>query len=467
MLKTYLKNFKPENLLIPLSIFSFLPFLILFYYLHPIADDYFFWDRINHTGFYTALKSLYINWSGRFFSHAELLLSPYIFRTLEGYKILTMLLMVLYFSALYLFVSEFTRKHLSRKEAFIISLSIFFLYLYKMNTVGQGFFWLTSVVVYHNSMIFLMLFFVSYYKLICSSSFISKILFTVISCFLTIAVCASNEVSMVFLCLILILFFILSLFRKTISISLIFILVCAILTVYIDMVSPGTIMRADAFAGNENFIFSFFSSFKELFYYLFKWIFLSPLIPVTFILLPVLLKFKKEILPVDTFFKVSPFYIFLFGGLLLYSGFFVAFYGQGKVPFGRTINIIYFQFLIIWFYIVISMLIHFSGKIKFLQDKTPKYFYVLSFIIILFYISKANNIKTAYTDVLFGDAKNFDNELSERYKTIYESPADSVIVKKITKIPASLFLYDISPDPENIQNKWYAKHFKKKSIQTQ
>jgi len=109
-------SLKYSNLLISIFFLSLLPFLILFIYIHPVADDYFFIDRLNNAGFISALKSVYHNWSGRFFSHAELLLFPQIFKTLDGYKIFALVSMLALFGCLYLFISEFTQRKISKKE---------------------------------------------------------------------------------------------------------------------------------------------------------------------------------------------------------------------------------------------------------------------------------------------------------------------------------------------------------------
>ena len=163
MTKTDTKNFKFENYLILLILFSVLPFVILFIYNHPSADDFFFFTRAEKAGFFSALKSLYFVWSGRIFTHAQLLLYPMIFKTFLGYKIFTLVLMILYFIVLHFLVKEFTGKNLSKKDMFLVSLSVFFLYLYQMSIIGEGLYNFTSVVVYHNTVMLLMLFLIFYH----------------------------------------------------------------------------------------------------------------------------------------------------------------------------------------------------------------------------------------------------------------------------------------------------------------
>ena len=77
---------------------------------------------------------------------------------------------------------------------------------------------------------------------------------------------------------------------------------------------------------------------------------------------------------------------------------------------------------------------------------------------------KDNNIKTAYTDLMFGVAKEYDVQIMNRNKLITESSSDTIAVKKLKNVPRSMFYYDISEDPSVIYNQWYSKYFKKKAI---
>lgn len=464
MTKINTKNFKFENFLIPLALFSILPFVILFIYNHPSADDFFFFTRAERAGFFSALKSLYFVWSGRIFTHAQLLLYPMIFKTFLGYKIFTLFLMILYFIVLHYMVKEFTGKNLSKKEMFLISFSVFFLYLYQMSVIGEGLYNFTSVVVYHNTVILMMLFLIFYNRIVKSKSNLSIFSYTLVCCILAFAVCLSNEVPLMTLGILTFIFLINNTLDKKWNWSLFLIIIAAAIATYIDFASPGTIQRKDVFPGNRDFVFSFMSSFSALFSFLFSWIILTPILPVTVLLLPVLSKLSDNEDQIPGIFKIPPVLVLLIGGFLIYAGFFVSYYGLGKPPFGRITNILYFEFLITWFYFVITLIKYLSGKFNYSFKLIPKYISILSFAVILLFLIKDNNIQTAYTDLIFGVAKQYDVQIEDRNKLITGSTSDTVAVKKLKNVPRSMFYYDISEDPSVIYNQWYSKYFKKKAI---
>lgn len=457
-------SLKYSNLLISIFFLSLLPFLILFIYIHPVADDYFFIDRLNNAGFISALKSVYHNWSGRFFSHAELLLFPQIFKTLDGYKIFALVSMLALFGCLYLFISEFTQRKISKKEKLIFTLSVIFLYLYQMSSVGQGFYWFLSYAVYHNTIIFLLLFFISFNRLTNSNSGINKIYYTILCCFLAVAVGGSNEISMIILNSLLLLFILKNIYLKKWNWSLFLIFLTLLFTTYIVMSSSGTEHRANVFSGNRNFTESFLNSFPELFKNLFSWSFLSPLFAVTFLLIPVFVKLNNDKFQTSLFFKNPPFFLFVISLLILNAGFFISYYGLGRIPYDRTINFIYFLFLILWFYNVINLIVYFEEKHKLRVSIIPKYYFAAGILVVILYLFKDNNIKYAYEDLMNGTAVAYDKEQDDRYKIIEACKSDTCEVDKLNNLPKSFFMFDISKDPGSIYNKWYSKYYKKNVI---
>ncbi len=141
-----------------------LPFLILCFYNQPTPEDFVFGNETNKLGFLKAQEFFYNNWSGRFFSYAVLSLNSLIFTFTEGYKITTILFMLLFISIFVLLFSAFFKREINFSEILILSLSVLFLYFYKAPSISEGFYWLTSTVIYHLGFILICIFLISYQK---------------------------------------------------------------------------------------------------------------------------------------------------------------------------------------------------------------------------------------------------------------------------------------------------------------
>ncbi len=455
-----------ETILIVLLLLSILPFIIFTFFNHPAGvEDYFFWDRMEKVGFVKAIVSLYNNWSGRFFTHAELLVAPFIYKTNDGYKLFTLFLMLLLFLSLYLFISVLFKNIIDIKERILFSLAIIFMYFFGMNTVSQGFYWLISTIVYHNTLILILYFFIFYIMLCKANTSFKKIFYTVILCFTAAAISGSNEIALVFIFMMVSFFLITELIiKKKINRQLISVFVVILISGYIDLHSHGTQLREDKFAGTLDFSGSVYLSFIVLIENLLNWVFISPLLILTVFLVPVFLKIIKHKNEYYDIFILNPFFSIALGFILLITGIFLSVWGIGHYPYDRTLNFIYFLFLIIWFYNVIVIIYYLNKKYNFKNLVFSNYVYAILITITISFIFMNKNFITAYSDLFSGTAYKFNKEMNERYKYIEESKSDTLVLNSLENFPKTIYPFDITNDPDIIYNQWYAHHFNKKSV---
>ena len=163
-------------------------------------------------------------------------------------------------------------------------------------------------------------------------------------------------------------------------------------------------------------------------------------------------------------FSVNPVYPFLILYLFLFTGAFVMMWSSGILPYGRILNSLFFIFLFGWFYIVATLFYYFREKINLHYFRNTKYVTILSVIIILTFLIKDNNIKTAYTEIFDGSAMNFKTEINERYRDLLQDNCDSCEIKHSVTAPESFFFMDIVENPDAVYNIGYAKYFNKSSI---
>lgn len=457
---------KAETILIILLAISVIPFCILAFFNHPAgADDYFFWDRMEKAGFVKALLSLYNNWSGRFFTHAELLVFPFIYRTVDGYKLFTLILMLAFFLSLYLLVTVLFRNSIDLKERILFSLSIIFMYFYGMDTISQGFYWLISTIVYHNTII-LILFFIIFYILFCNEKTSwKKYIYIFILCVTAASISGSNEIALAITFMLVTLFFITDIFfKKKINPYLLPVIITIFISSYIVFKSSGTQLRADKFSANRDLFNSVFLSIQVLFEQFLNWTFASPLLVLTILLIPVFLKIAKQKNENYNMFCLSPFFSLVTGFIFLFVCIFLSVYSIGHYPFGRTLNFLYFLFLILWFYNALVIIFYLNKKYENKKITIPKFVYAILIFAMVIFIFAGSNLRTAYSDLFTGTAYRFNIEMNERYKYLAESKSDTIVLNSLQNFPKTIYPFDLTDDEKTIYNQWYARHFKKKSV---
>lgn len=464
-MKNKLTEIISDNLLISFLSLMIFPFLILFFFNHPSADDWGLAENTKIMGFFSAQAHYYKSWTGKFFSNAVLSYNPLYFKSLFGYKIMTLLLMLLFFYVLFVLISELTRKVLNFRERALIALSVFFLYLYAMPSLSQSFYWLTASVVYQSGIMMIMIFLILYSKITKSSGTSSEKYFTFLSVLLLIAIAGCSEMSMVTGVLMISLLIICKLINdKKLNARLILFALTTALASFVLLSAPGNSVRGSLYPDSHRLFPSLITTYSTMTELLFSWIFLSPLLFITILITPVLYKFIINTDKKRAGIFVNPVYTSLTMLVILFILIFTPVWSLGRSPFSRTVNIIYFVFLIGWFYNVVIFIYFYSGKFNFNPARMPKYVYAAALIIVVMFLFKKNNVKNAYADLIRGGAVKYNNELNERYDNILKSSSDSLVVPDLVNTPRTIFLSDISSDPKSEFNSKYAHYFNKKYI---
>lgn len=454
-----------ENLLPGFLTLMLVPFLILFLYIHPYNDDLTFGYIFKTNGFIDSQIFVYTRWAGRYFASAVLGLNPLIYDSFTGYKIFTFLLLISFFSVFLYFISELTKIFLNIKERFLLTLSILFLFFYSMPIISEGIYWMAGSVFYLVGLMMLMIFLVLYTKLNKTENSSSNSLTFILSAFFLFALIGCNELSM-FIGNLLLLLIVLNnlLTKKKLDSKLIIYLLISVIFTYIAVSAPGNSLRGSKFSNTHNLILSIQLTVKALAFYLKSWILLSPLIPVSILLSPLLIKLGNFLENTKKSFLTNPLYVSFILLIVLVICFFVPAWSMGMAPYERTVNFIFFVFLLGWFYVMILIFKFLSDKYKFSADRIPQYAYIIAFTVIVLFLFKKNNIKDAYSDLLKGRAAAFNNEQFARYDLIYNNSSDSLTVPPIVNKPYSIFLGDLYTDPKDRLNVLYAQYFNKKSV---
>ncbi|MEO8209918.1 MAG: DUF6056 family protein [bacterium] len=456
---------KTGDYLIFFLILMILVFLILNYFNHPPHEDFYYAEETKRLGLLKAFKVLYKYYGGRYFTYILICLNPLVFNSIQAYKVITFLLMIIFFYVLFQFVSLTTGNGLTIREKLLFSLSIIFLYLYKMASVEEGFYWLLSTICYHFSFILIMLFFIFYIRLSNENNINKKIFYTLIGCLVASMIPGTNEFAAG---LILILIFSLLIknffFKKTYDWILLLFAVITGIGTYFLLKAPGNYAR---FIENgkplqlDNALYNTFIFFVEK---VFEWVFNTPLLIITILFIPFFQRIIKNKSGIKDMFSVNPIFSLLLWVSILLINIFTKSYSTSSSPYERTENFIYFVFLIGWFYNVIVLTSYVSRKFKINIEKLPKFVYTIGFAVIIFFLFRENNIKNACIDLFGGGAYTYSNELEKRYNHILQSSSDTVEIESIKNVPKSFYSWDLIDDSSVNSDRAFANYFNKKAI---
>jgi Family of unknown function (DUF6056) len=432
------------------------PLLILVFFNHPSADDYFYVVDVSNRGFFVAQKFSYFHWSGRYVSTFLLSSSPLASGSFFGYKLVALTLLLLT-----AFVILFFVKTLMNKKVPVVAVStcVLFLYVVKMPSLTEGFYWMAGAVTYQLGNVAALTVITlalhmkqqySHWKLVAATM-------------LCIMACGANETTMLEFSYVLtaLMVFEYASTRKIPTYYFVLFTVTAIAGSII-VLAPGNAMRASSFQGEKNIIKALSLALDSGVMRMKDWL------QDAFILLILFLPFIKQVVvmtPEQR--KITPLILFLYPLFIMgvaIIGFFPAFWSLGFEPPTRTVNVLYWFFLAACLHYIILWVVYVRQNNTSLLS-VPLYVQCLLVFIAFVHLAPANNLRTATMDIVSGRAATYDREMEERYVQLMNNKGEAVTCKPISVIPKSIFFIDIEPEhPEDWKNRFTAAYFGLKSL---
>jgi len=449
------KLFISDNFIIIIGFLSILPFIIISIFNNPTADDFCYHCKSRDFGFWNAQISWYNNWSGRYFSNAVLSLKPLISDSFLIYKLIPIILLISFFIAIY-YLSSLLFVKLKKRDFFILAFFILTLYLFLMPSIAQGFYWLAGSVTYQLSNILTILFFIFLIKLIETN----KKTYLIFSIFFIFLIIGSNETSMLLIDFLISVIFIFKYSQnKKINYSILAIIFFAVIFSLIVIKSPGNTLRASHFLNKYQITDAIFNSVFATYTYSIKWL--------PFIIISSFIYFdyfnKKMCNSVSKIFNVNPVFLLILICCIPLLGFFPSYWSTGDSPPARTINTIYFYFLIGLIYLTFVLFFKLK-KINGNFINFSKWVRYLLFVIILINLMNKNNIRIVYSNLLSGSALEYNLELKNRYKMIQNNKSDTLYVPKLISKPVTIFFDDITNDSKDWRNDCFSRYWNSNPI---
>lgn len=448
------KLFETSNFIIIIGVLSVLPFIVISIFNNPSADDFCYNNYTRDLGYLNTQIEAYYNWTGRYFSTAIISISAFASGSFYLYKLFPIILFFLFFLSIYhlsfsIFVS------LNRKDKFALTFLLMILYLLQMSSTSEGFYWLAGSVTYQLSIILSVFLFSYVIKLLETS----QKRYLIISMIISFLVMGSNEISMMFVNLIIGVIFLYTLItQRRINYPILSLLFFMVVCTTIVVLSPGSAARVTTYPGNQQFLYSFFKTIKATKSHLGDWL---PSIIIAFFIFFDYFN-KKTSMQTPKIFNVK----LLIPCAVVFSfpfiGFFPVYYSLKWVPF-RSVNLIYFFFLMGLMYL--TFILYF--KLRATQKDFlvfSKWIKIFLFILIFIRMGGNNNIRIAYEELLTGKAYSYDKELKKRYQIIRESKSQTLVFPPLNNLPKTIFFEDIKDNPNHWINQCYKSYFDKNEI---
>lgn len=445
-----------------------IPFFVLTAFNHPSADDFTVTYSLKVKGFWEAQINWYLKWSGRYISTAIVsLLHPLVYKSFFLYRLYPVLLFIAtLFSGNHLIKNLIP--DLNKSNRFAISSIITISLISVLPSIVQGFYWVPGSLIYMLANIFTILFSSYLIQYDSSKKRTDLILFILFG----ILAIGSNELNLFIVLLISGLWALAKLLiNKRLELISSATLALFLSASALSLLAPGNSARGsviekdhlnDGFKINDA-LFSISKSFSHGLSDFYNWLFFSPLIIVCLFVFIKHKDLKLKLSPV-----IHPILVWIaFVGLFFFL-YFPYYFGTGNPDSSsfplRTSNVICF-YICFALPIAIFYTLNWMQQMKFeLKNvKSPLLFHVISVVFVVVVLG-SGNVKMALKDLRSRDFIAYNNELNSRYEIITKSTLDTLEVDSLHFFPRTIYMEDISGDPDNWKNAPYADYFGKKLI---
>jgi hypothetical protein len=459
MEKLFSKKFNGLELIITILVaILVLPYLILSSFNAPAVDDYSYALKTIDFGFWGGQMEAYKQWNGRYFSSFILCMNLLLANNFLLYKVLPLILILGNTHATYR-LSKIVLNKQEKLPLFLFSFLITLVFLNNMPSITQGIYWAPGAITYNlgNIMVVYLIGFILQSQAIGASK-----LQKVITIVITILSCGLNESSMVAVDLIIIVFLLYTFIdSKKINTYLLLLLITAFLCTIIMAISPGNHIRDTGFLDphKKNVMYTIMSSFSSLIYYLSIWLFNWRMLVISICTVLFFAPLIDELKTVKLHWVRFIIITFL-GFSIVAAAFAPGFWSTGYIAPDRTINAVYWLFLIWWFAFLFALTSLIRTKISNFELK-PVIFLGAFLLVVISFFAQELNFSRALSDLVTGRGYVYSKELKNRLILIKKGNNASICeLPEFSGIPGTIFHEDIKADEEDWFNKEFARYYK-------
>jgi Family of unknown function (DUF6056) len=452
-----MKKITKYNVLLFGLFLAFLPYFYLSVFSNPSSDDFSLSAQAMENNFFELLYRSYLNWNGRYISNIFIYLNPISFGSFKFYKIIPAGMIILFVFGNYIFIRQlFYQKN--KQTHLIMSLILSLLYINNMPIISEGVYWFTGTVIYLLGII-VFLFYVSLLiKIIRKKKKGASLILLNLLLFIS---CGFNEVLtllVIFFLAVITFIFYRENFRskKVVIMQLVFSMLFSSILIF----APGNELRGGVYQDAHNFSSSVLYSILQIGRFSLAWT-----VSLPFVVASVIFYKLNEKLRIESKLFEKGFYLKKWESLLLlFATIFICvfppYWATGILGQHRTLNVAYFFFLVTWFINLTVWFNFYQNKIKFVFKKEAVSFLFLFLLVGIFF---TGNEYAAITDIYSGNAKRYNQELTERFKFLKEQKnkrQTRMEIQALSVKPTSIFVSDITDNPNDWKNKAYNLYFR-------
>lgn len=417
-----------------------LPFLYLFAFTHPIADDLSFGYQAKQAPLFNVLVNSYFYSNGLYTGNLFMFLFPVSLNELGYYRLFLVTCFVVFCASSFYFITTVfpSVKHLDK---IIITLFFVSTVLGSTTHLSEAFYWQTSVIYYQLSLCFALCYFGLLIQYFQRSFIVNKTIHQLILVLTLILIIGMKESIALIMGFIAALLFYYSWFKtKENKIFFTIQLLMALVFISILVFAPGNDVRMGAYPNNKNFSRSFIYTILQMGRFSVTWLFALSGILFVFIVA----EWHQKASPLLKKLNWKMALIVFFG--ILFLCIFPAYWATGILGQHRTLNLASLFFILFLLVLVINKGEYFMKLIPFSFYKKGLFFGVVFLI--------AGNGFMVVLDIFSGRIKSYDKQLTERAALITKTKSTAHL-PLLTNVPKSLFVVDIQQDTSHWINKAY------------
>ncbi|QJW88692.1 hypothetical protein HNV11_04520 [Spirosoma taeanense] len=456
------------GLLVSFVLILFVPLVVLSFYNHPSpADDYCFANTAMQYGFWRAQQFYYDGWSGRFFHNFLVHSSPLTIGWYDGYKIYPIILLALLLLGFYALASQWLYRF-GKGLKLALAAGLFVGFMATLAGLPEFLYWYAGMACYSLSVV-LFLFLLATLLAHQRHGFGLHPGYLVGEGLLITAIVGSSETSMVMvISLLAMVAFGELLQRRRVSATILVLLGVGAVACYYLLAAPGNAVRMASNPNSSNIPLTLISSLRFAVTYLGHQLFLTPLLPLSLLYIPVAYQLTglcSPAQPLPPYLRLHPVWALLHGGATVLALISLHFFGVGIPPVPRLINIINLVFWLSWGYNLTLWVVALRPRLR--PDRwagVARPIVLTALVLTALAVGFGPVLPVAYGDWLSGRAAQYDQAMQQRYDQLTLSTDGPAQLAPLPFYPASLFLEDVKNDPQHLWNRCWADYYHKKTI---
>ncbi|HLP49409.1 MAG TPA: DUF6056 family protein [Chitinophagales bacterium] len=446
---------------------ALVPYLVVCFCAFPFADDFCFgWTASEHIPFVQKILNQYLLWNGRYTADVLVNVHPLVSGKIIYYQLAVFFSLLAMPVVVYGFINALQMQHTpSRSQqrdtplergpnslALIVSLFITLFYLNYQPNITEGIYWYIGIANYHWGNL-LLLVQITFMLRASSATGKGKIALHAASLLLLVVAVGFNEVGALLIPSLYFLLFVFNLRIRTsdFRLSATYCAVAIISSAFVFF-SPGNFVRANEFEGRYDLLHSLVYSTAQTLRFLAQWMLNVPFVLLSAIVVANADRFKIRMAIDYRILLVAMLFV-------VFAGSFLPYFATGILGQHRTINYVFFFFILLWVLFLLSVSERFSLYDKLLPLKKERTVLVLLGVSVLLMAITGNGVKML-SDFKHGKFRKYEAGFYQRQADVIQNP--NAPIRKLETIPATFTVVDVRSDTTF----WVEKCMKKYYLET-